>query len=90
MCGRKRVNHSKTSLIIYLPRSLKHIRASTMRWSKTYAAATEQAYAATEKDPETLQDALEEVQNSIVNLKAFGRGSARSVLPDVRMMERMT
>ena len=34
------------------------------------------AYAAAEKDPETLQDALEEVQNSVVNLKAFGRGSA--------------
>ena len=34
------------------------------------------AYAAAEKDPETLQDALEEVQNSIVNLKVFGRGSA--------------
>ena len=34
------------------------------------------AYAAAEKDPETLQDALEEVQNSVVNLKAFGRWSA--------------
>ena len=34
------------------------------------------AYAAAEKDPETLQGALEEVQNSVVNLKAFGRGSA--------------
>ena len=34
------------------------------------------AYAAAEKDPETLQDALEEVQSSVLNLKAFGRGSA--------------
>ena len=33
------------------------------------------AYAAAEKDPVTLQEALEEVQNSAVNLKAFGRGS---------------
>ena len=32
------------------------------------------AYAAAEKDPVTLQEALEEVQNSAVNLKAFGRG----------------
>ena len=32
------------------------------------------AYAAAEKDPVTLQEALEEVQNS-VNPKAFGRGS---------------
>ena len=33
------------------------------------------AYAAAKKDPVTLQEALEEVQNSAVNLKAFGRGS---------------
>ena len=33
------------------------------------------AYAAAEKDPVTLQEALEEVQNSVVSLKAFGRGS---------------
>ena len=32
-------------------------------------------YAAAEKYPETLQDALEEVQHSEVNLTAFGRGS---------------
>ena len=33
------------------------------------------AYAAAEKDPVALQEALEEVQNSAVNLKAFGWGS---------------
>ena len=33
------------------------------------------AYAAAEKDPSTLQDTLEEVHSSAVNLKAFGRGS---------------
>ena len=33
------------------------------------------AYAAAEKDPSTLQDTLEEVHRSAVNLKAFGRGS---------------
>ena len=32
------------------------------------------AYAAAKKDPVTLQEALEEVQNSAVNLKAFSRG----------------
>ena len=33
------------------------------------------AYATAEKDPSTLQDTLEEVHSSAVNLKAFGRGS---------------
>ena len=33
------------------------------------------AYAAAEKDPMTLQEGLEEVQNSAVDLKAFGWGS---------------
>ena len=33
------------------------------------------AFAAAKRDPVTLQEALEETQNSVVNLKAFGRGS---------------
>ena len=41
-------------------------------WGCQYYSA---AYAATEKDPETLQDILEEVKDSAVNLKAFDRES---------------
>ena len=46
------------------------------------------AYAAAEKDPETLQDVLEEVQNSVVNLKAFGRGECSDAADQFRRARR--
>ena len=98
MCGRIKVISSKTA---YLPRSPRHIQASTTRWNKTWQRNLLYGDVRTVAQPMTLLKRTRKLyrmpsKRSKIPLWTWRHSNmgvqwhSRSVLPVMKMMERMT